>query len=304
MADDEAREGLTPNAILILLAVDASRVVGRASSKSDGVAWTLGKDAAWMHRHGKAIAGPDGLVDLSPNGHVSTTARGKAVARRLRALPPASPPPDACRCGAGRRGPCVGGRQMFGCGKVAQWCPDSVPWLPPVEIAARSRRAHHDGLWFEASPCGRLRLSYGRTAPRSETSDGTPLVPGLPVEMNHGSGQKHRLGGEVGEVVAAAEGKALVSWPASFERSALEAEIVDSVHLVVPGMVDETGLSDHQEAVLRAARIGDATFLIDVDGRWSGQMGGRAINPRTIQILVERGLLEGETAEAVPVHRP
>jgi hypothetical protein len=69
-------------------------------------------------------------------------------------------------------------------------------------------------------------------------------------------------------------------------------------------MVDETGLSDHQEAVLRAARIGDATFLIDVDGRWSGQMGGRAINPRTIQILVERGLLEGETAEAVPVHRP
>jgi predicted outer membrane protein len=119
----------------------------------------------------------------------------------------------------------------------------------------------------------------------------------LPVEVNHGSGEKHRLGGEVGEVVAAAGGKALVSWPAMFERDPLDAEIVDAIHLVVPGMVDDTGLSQHQAEVLAAAKAGDANFAMDADGKWFGRMNGRAINPRTLEILVERGLLDVETAE-------
>lgn len=293
---------LAPNALLIVAVIDALQSTGStASPKSDVVGWMAGRrDGAWVHRHGKDLDATEGLglATLSVNGHCFLTRDGHELAARLRSGPPTSEPPARCSCGAGREGPCMGGRQLFSCGVVSQFCPDAVPGLPKAEIAPRSRKAQHEGVWFTPNGCPVYAARRGRgPAERfSETFDGTRLVPGLPVLASHGSGARHLYGEEEGTVLAAAGGTALVSWPAVRGRPAVVADIVGGHQLVLPGALDLSGLTDYQQEVSKAALRGDGRFEQEEGGAWTGYVDGRKVHPRTMEILAERGLFNREPA--------
>lgn len=296
---------LSPNALLILLAIDALESNGIISSpKSDDVGALLGTNAAWVHRHGKHLESPGygapSFATLSSNGHCFTNDAGKDLARLLRCgAPPDVEPPTNCGCGCGQAGGCIGGRQIYECGIVKQWCPDHVPGLDKPEIAPRSRKAQHEGVWISVTPCMESRLRrYGREVPANDTSDGTNLLPGLPVTANLGSNAKQVYMQVEGVVMAAAAGIALVSWPSSVGGPAVEAEIFRASQLILPGALDTTGLSAHQNVVLSAYRDGTATFERDADGILSGTIDNRRINPRTTEILEARSLVADTPWEA------
>jgi len=247
MPADEELETLPANALLLVSVIGAlSRTGATSSPKSDDVGWMIGQDASWVHRHGRLLkhgAGL-GLATLSMNGHCFLSSTGEALARRLRSAEPDAGPPASCHCcGAERAGPCIHGRQLCGCGLVAQWCPDHVPGLQRPEVPSRSRRAQHTGMWFQATNCRRGLARCPGPEAVSETCDGTPLMAGLPVLVSYGSGARHLLGDTEGTVEASANGVAMVSWPAVGGRSAMEADIVKAGDLVLSGALDMTGLS-------------------------------------------------------------
>jgi hypothetical protein len=86
-ASPEGKLDMTPNELLIIAAIGAYKRLGRCSPKSDYVAWSIGKNAAWVHRHGKKLSAA-GVVDLSMNGHVSLMAEGYLIDRRMAAEVP------------------------------------------------------------------------------------------------------------------------------------------------------------------------------------------------------------------------
>ena len=301
MATDEQIGCLAPNALLILSVIGARNGPGSTSSpKSDEIGAAVRQTAAWVHRHGKGLEAA-GLATLSPNGHCFLSADGMSLARRLRADPEVRPEPEGCRCGSAKAGPCVNGRQLYECGRVLQWCPDRVPGLPRAEVSPRSEHAQHRGVWFAATPCPQALIRrYGDLPDTHATADGTVLLAGLPVVASHGSGARHRFGAAEGTVIAAASGTALVSWPATVQGPAAEAEIMPGRHLVLAGALDFTGLSSYQDAVVDAIRRGAAELRQDADGTWSGTAEGRTVNAKTLAILSQRGLLAAEPPPPAP----
>jgi hypothetical protein len=293
-------DALLPNALLVIAALDAlNGPEFTCSAKTDNIGSAVGKNAAWVRRHAAAAA-PAGerywssehFLSLSPNGHSSVTPKGRAVARLLRAAPPAEPPRAACpHCGAARVGDVHGGRQLYACGRVMQWCPASLPGSAAPEVPARSKKAQHNGTWFRACGCGWNRPGYwnawhDKPSERTSSSDGMELRPGAPVSANMGSAAFGSHGGRTGVVWAAANGTVLVDWDDD------EAAIFAARGLLTPGAPDETGLSDYQGRLWAAIRDGGVMLEINDDATWGGKFEGRTIVPRALEVLIEHRLLE------------
>lgn len=289
---------LTPNALLIVSALAALHSRDGPSPKTDAVGWRCGQNAAWVRRHGMVLHGDsdgDGrFAHLSTNGHCGLWRDGLALAHLLREATPGYPPATTCRyCGRVYVGEHAG-RQIYVCGAVEQWCPDRVPGLPKAEFNPRGRKAQHEGIWFSAAPCNDRSPRGAYPKPRNTTWDGTPLAPGLLVRASHDSREKRSRGDAWGEVVFAGGGVALVSWPPVGDCSSDPAAIMLGSHLIAPGALDLTGLSDAQREVAAAHRDGQTRIRRDADGKWSGTAHGRAVQPRTLEILAARGVFTGE----------
>ncbi len=282
---------LLPNALLILAAIDAGQLTGADFSQMNGkVGGTVGKDAAWVRRHGKSIASDwrDGAApqwaDLSSRTYCSLRRDGIVLARLLRLADPHEQPPQGCWwCGSSRGpvGDISGCRQLYSCGSVMQWCPDQVPGFPKPEIPPRLRSAQHHGVWFRAFYCSKARRSFDRP---NVTSDGVEPIPGMSVDLNRGSGAYGLY--QTGTVLAAASGTALVSWPD------LPADIIDTSQLITPGAKDDTGLTDYQAKVCAAIREG-RLVLANEGGMQVGRVDGAKVRADAMAVMRERGFLAG-----------
>ena len=300
---------LTPNALAIIAAIGALDFIDHTSSpKTYQVGAALGQNEAWVRRHGKAVNttthvrnGSPRLADLSANGHCSLESDGKELARLLRCTPATEPPARCGACGAPPVGKVHAGRQLFACGLVRQFCPDHVPGYPRAEVSPRSMKAQHTGMWFVASRCGGNYQGgrwpswarWERDVRTSLSVDNVELVPGAIVSASRGSNNAFaRYGNVRGEVLEAANGTALVSWPAVGDHPAVEAEIMAVTSLITPGAPDPSCLSDYQADLWRAIQAKEVILELNAEqGTYGGRFNDRVINPRALEVLIECRLL-------------
>lgn len=263
---------LLPNERLILAALDAA-----TSSRTDAVAAMIGKNAAWLWRHGRHMNGT--LIDLICNGYVFIRNEGRVVATALRGETPDRPPRDRCpdhSAGAPVFPNPAAGRQLYACGCVYQWCGQGD------SQRRRGKSGQHEGIWFTAR--------YGRRHKDAPAFDGASLSAGMTMQVTNASG-RHDRKGRLGIIVAAAADVALVDWPATAAVPAIQADIVEARHLITPGAPDASDLTDYQKRVLDAIRRNEALLTPTPDGGVTGSMAGRTIPAKSLAALLERRLI-------------
>lgn len=327
---------LTPNALLVVAAIDALNGTGVTSSpKSDDVAWAVGKDAAWVHRHGNVLCGifgwhevPRGegadadafdelaatpeaqrmarperepvrwalrIADLSPNGHCSLSTFGQGLARKLRSARPAQPAPASCR----RCGAAPAGEVVAG--RQIYACGRVDQWCP--DAIPDMERAQVPARSRKAQHEGmwfRAMPCSGSKRRTDVTADGSPLAVGLQVSASFGSGAHQRYGQVAGTVRAHASGVALVDWPETERGGALTGDAILGERLVVPGAPDPTGLSDYQARLWDAIRRDQVLLEVSDTGVYLGKFERRAIGARALEVLIEHRLLAPPPAPPVP----
>jgi hypothetical protein len=280
---------LSPNALLILAALDRYSFFGRSGSpKTASIAAACGESPAWVLRHGRPLTvGGQGVryAALSSNGYCWLEPPGAALARRMRN---AAAEPHLAADGIPH-----GSFRLRDDGTVLRWVADHLPGLPRAPLPFHSERAHHAGRWITAIRpgefCGRYWQGMAEVngAVPSVFQDNSPVEVGAEVVVCRRAAKPDS---KPGILLAAANGSAIVR----FAEHGLVA--MPTNLLLTATALDGSDLTPAQQSVFNAVRRGRATIRRDGDGRVEIELAGARVLPATVQVLVDRGLVSAPSA--------